>query len=80
MGNREYLADRGIATGVHYPIALPFLEAYTRMGHGHEDFPNAFTVQNHALSLPIFPELGEERTLLVARAVTDFYASRSGNA
>ena len=30
---KEFLEEKGIQTGIHYPISLPLLEAYSRFGH-----------------------------------------------
>lgn len=47
-----YLAERGIQTGIHYPISLPRLAAYRYIGQGDEDmFVNA--ADKTLLSLPI---------------------------
>jgi dTDP-4-amino-4,6-dideoxygalactose transaminase len=51
------LSDAGIATGIHYPIALPNLQAYKYLGKSQADFPIASKYSNEILSLPIFPEL-----------------------
>jgi len=51
------LSDAGIATGIHYPIALPDLQAYKYMGKLPADFPIASAYSNEILSLPMFPEL-----------------------
>lgn len=51
------LTGAGIATGVHYPIALPNLQAYRYLGKSQADFPIASKYSNEILSLPIFPEL-----------------------
>jgi dTDP-4-amino-4,6-dideoxygalactose transaminase len=58
---REKLADAGVATGIHYPIALPFLEAYSSFGHQPEDFPITSRYMHELLSLPMYPELSEEQ-------------------
>jgi dTDP-4-amino-4,6-dideoxygalactose transaminase len=52
-----YLREKGIQTIVSYPVALPFLPAYSRFGHRAEEFPNASRNQTTILSLPIFPEM-----------------------
>ena len=36
---QESLKAAGIDTGVHYPIALPYLNAYRHLGHSPSDFP-----------------------------------------
>ena len=56
-----YLKEHGIATGIHYPTALPFLKAYGYLGHKPGDFPVAYDYQNQILSLPMFPEITKEQ-------------------
>ena len=57
---QNYLAEQGIATGIHYPRALPFQQAYEYLGHEPEDFPVAYEYQDQILSLPLYPEMTEE--------------------
>lgn len=52
-----HLGARGIQTAVNYPVALPFVLAYARLGHKAADFGNAHRHQSRILSLPIFPEM-----------------------
>lgn len=52
-----HLSANGVQTAVNYPIALPFLAAYQRLGHRAEQFPNAFGDQSQVLSLPMFAEI-----------------------
>jgi dTDP-4-amino-4,6-dideoxygalactose transaminase len=54
---QQCLADAGISTGIHYPIALPYLNAYRSLGHGSQDFPESLRASREILSLPMFPEL-----------------------
>jgi len=58
---QKYLKEQGIDTGIHYPIALPNLQAYRYLGHKPEDFPVASSYSNEVVSLPMFPELTEEQ-------------------
>ena len=67
-----FLAERGIQTVVNYPVALPFLPAYSRLGHVTADFPNAHSNQSRILSLPIFPEMTEEQIAVVVGAIEQF--------
>ena len=71
---REHLRRRGIATGIHYPTALPFLPAYQHLGARPEDFPVAHRYQGEILSLPIYPELSDDAVRQVAGAISDFFA------
>jgi len=64
-----YLKEQGIETGVHYPVALPFLPAYHYLGHQKQEFPVASEYQDIILSLPMYPELTETMIEYVARQI-----------
>ena len=49
-----------IDTGLHYPTALPFLEAYSDIGYKPSDFPVAHSQMSELLSLPMYAELTDE--------------------
>ena len=71
---KEYLAKQEIETGVHYPIALPKLNAYSYLGKPDE---MAFYNQTDStlLSLPIGEHIDEAMAGVVTSAVKDFFAS-----
>jgi dTDP-4-amino-4,6-dideoxygalactose transaminase len=64
---QELLKSDGISTGIHYPIALPYLNAYKYLKHDTRDFAQAFAASHEILSLPMFPELTEEQIKYVAQ-------------
>ena len=66
---QEHLKINGISTGIHYPIALPYLNAYRHLGHTSNDFPHALLASSEILSLPMFPELTGEQILEVAERI-----------
>lgn len=74
-----HLADRGVVTGVHYPTALPLLDAYRYLAHRPEHFPNAARNQKRILSLPIYPEMTMAAVKYVADEVRAFYSGRKIN-
>lgn len=63
------LGERGIASGLHYPIPLHLQPAYEHLGHGPGDFPVAERRAERLLSLPMFPELTDEEIEAVAAAL-----------
>jgi dTDP-4-amino-4,6-dideoxygalactose transaminase len=69
---KGYLAERGIETGIHYPIALPKLEAYSNIGRPDT---TAFYNQsdNMLLSLPIGEHMSLDNAAEVANAVREFF-------
>jgi dTDP-4-amino-4,6-dideoxygalactose transaminase len=68
----KHLRDRGIDTGVHYPVPLHMQKVYDSLGYRVGQFPVAEKLSNEILSLPMYPELEEERVRDVARAVRSF--------
>ncbi len=77
-GGREALMDRlkeaGIATGLHYPIPIHLQPAYVELGYKRGDFPVTEAYADEILSLPIFPELDDEKVAYVANAIREFMA------
>lgn len=65
------LGERGVQTVVNYPVALPFLPAYQRLGHDPADFSNAWNNQSRVLSLPLYPELSAEDQSYIIHSVLD---------
>jgi dTDP-4-amino-4,6-dideoxygalactose transaminase len=56
-----HLNANGVQTAIHYPTALPYLAAYSRLKARPEQFPNAFGAQSRILSLPMFAEIKPEQ-------------------
>ena len=70
---QAFLADRGIATGRHYPQPPHRSEAFAHLGHARGSFPVAEALAAELLSLPIYPGLGESRQDEVITAVRAFF-------
>ncbi len=70
---KKFLAEKEIASGIHYPIALPNLIAYEYLGHKKDDFPIASQYQDEILSLPIYPELTDHEVKYIASNIKEFY-------
>lgn len=66
---KEQLETHGIETAIHYPTALPFLDAYKSRGYSHTDFPIAHDFTSKILSLPIYPELTKEMVMYVVENI-----------
>jgi len=69
---QKRLNAREIETGIHYPVALPFLPAYRYLNHKKEDFPVSHQYQGEILSLPMFPELSKTQIEYVAGSIEKF--------
>jgi dTDP-4-amino-4,6-dideoxygalactose transaminase len=71
-GLQEFLKLNGIETGIHYPIALPYLKAYNYLSHSEKDFPEAQKASREILSLPMFPELTQQQIGFVLGKIREF--------
>jgi dTDP-4-amino-4,6-dideoxygalactose transaminase len=63
------LNAQGIATAVYYPLSLHLQEVYKDLGYKHGDFPVSEAAQEEVLSLPMYPELGEEQIEKIAQSL-----------
>jgi dTDP-4-amino-4,6-dideoxygalactose transaminase len=67
-----FLADRGIATGRHYPEPPHLTPAYRSLGFGPGDFPVAEALAREGLSLPLYPGISEAQLAGVCEAVRNY--------
>jgi len=70
---REHLATREVGSGVYYPVPLHLQECFSELGGGAGDLPVSERLCGEVLSLPIFPELGEDRIGVVVQAIREFF-------
>lgn len=66
---QKALADAGIATGIHYPVPLPFQPAYAYMHKKPEDYPVSHAQMGELLSLPMYERLTAEQVDYVVEEV-----------
>jgi dTDP-4-amino-4,6-dideoxygalactose transaminase len=66
---RSRLADKGISTGVHYPIPVHLQPASRHLGYTQGRLPHTEVAANEVLSLPMYAELTEAQLSAVAEAV-----------
>jgi dTDP-4-amino-4,6-dideoxygalactose transaminase len=68
----EHLKPMGIATGLHYPIPIHLQPAYAELGYKPGDFPVTEAYAETIVSLPIFPELDDDKVAYVVEGIRDF--------
>ncbi len=74
---QTYLGNKGIATGLHYPLPLHLQKAYAHMGYQKGDFPVTERIAGRLLSLPMFPELTREQIEYVVDAIKGFLLNKA---
>lgn len=70
---RAHLEGKGIGSGVYYPLPLHLQPCFAELGGKEGQLPESERACREVLSLPVFPELGEERLERVAGAIREFY-------
>ena len=68
---RAALKARGVATALHYPLALHQQPAFRHFDFGAPAFPVAEQCAAEVLSLPMYPQLRDEQIVYVAEALRD---------
>ncbi|HKS28035.1 MAG TPA: DegT/DnrJ/EryC1/StrS family aminotransferase, partial [Pyrinomonadaceae bacterium] len=63
------LTERGVQTGIHYPVPIHLQPAYAFLGHTRGSFPETERQAERVLSLPMFPELTDEQINTVAENI-----------
>jgi dTDP-4-amino-4,6-dideoxygalactose transaminase len=68
-----WLKERGIFTGIHYPVPNHLQPALNFLGYKQGDFPVTEKVVSEIISLPMFAELTDEEIQTVADSVRAFF-------
>ncbi|MFQ5890806.1 MAG: DegT/DnrJ/EryC1/StrS family aminotransferase [Gemmatimonadota bacterium] len=73
---REGLRERGVPSGVHYPVPLHLQPANAALGYGPGRFPEAERAAREVLSLPLFPEMTDDQVDRVCEALREVIGGR----
>jgi dTDP-4-amino-4,6-dideoxygalactose transaminase len=68
-----FLSDKGISSGLHYPIPLHLQKCFNHLGFTKGDFPVTEDLAQSGISLPMFPELKDEQLEYVALKIKEFF-------
>ena len=68
---KQHLNERGIETGLHYPVPLHLQRAYTHLGYTPGSFPITEALSRRILSMPMFPTITREQIEYVCAAIME---------
>lgn len=70
---QAWLKDRGVSTGIHYPVPLHRQVALRSFGYSQGSLPVTEHVVNEVLSLPMYAELSDQEIEYVVDSIKGFY-------
>lgn len=70
---QAHLDERGVSSGIHYPVPIHLQPGYQWLGYRPGDFPVAERLAREILSLPMFPTIEIKQIAYVAQAMDDFF-------
>ncbi len=71
---QAWLKERGIGTGIHYPVPVHLQKAMNWLGYKPGNLPVTESVVSQILSLPMYPEMQEEQVRSVVSEIKAFYS------
>jgi dTDP-4-amino-4,6-dideoxygalactose transaminase len=66
---QQRLSDRGVHTGIHYPVPVHLQKACSSLGYRRGAFPATEAAAERILSLPMYAELTDEQIEYVCEAI-----------
>ena len=72
---KQYLQERGVGTGIHYPIPCHLQPAFRSLGYRQGDLPTTEQVADEILSLPMYAELTAKQCVYVVNTIRRFHDS-----
>lgn len=57
----EKLKEKGVATGVYYPVPLHLQKVYKDLGYKEGDMPVSEYLSHRTFAIPVYPELNDEQ-------------------
>jgi dTDP-4-amino-4,6-dideoxygalactose transaminase len=72
---QTFLKEKGIGTGIHYPVPVHLQNSMSYLGYKAGNFPVTEQVVGQILSLPLYAELTDEQIDNVVKGIMAFYTS-----
>ncbi|MBA4495986.1 DegT/DnrJ/EryC1/StrS family aminotransferase [Paenactinomyces guangxiensis] len=73
----KHLKEKGIATGVYYPVPLHQQEVYKHLEYGEGSLPNSEFMSKRTFALPLFAELEDVKVRMITETIKNYYANKA---
>jgi dTDP-4-amino-4,6-dideoxygalactose transaminase len=71
---QTYLRERGILTGVYYPVPLHLQRCFRSLGYRKGMFPVSEKAAATSLSVPVYPELTAREQRFIVASIREFFS------
>lgn len=68
----NFLKEKGIATGIYYPVPMHLQKVFKDLGYREGDFPNAEYLSKRTFAIPMFPTLTTEEQDYIIASILEF--------
>jgi dTDP-4-amino-4,6-dideoxygalactose transaminase len=72
---RSFLQQKGIATGIYYPMPLHKQVCFAHLGYKDGDMPVAEDAARTSMALPIYPELKKDEKDYIVASIREFFGA-----
>ena len=73
---RARLEERGVQTGIYYPLPIHLQKPYQSLGYQRGDFPHAERACERVISMPLYPEMSDEQAAYAARTLREIVGEK----
>ncbi|MDH4335518.1 MAG: DegT/DnrJ/EryC1/StrS family aminotransferase, partial [Chloroflexota bacterium] len=70
----EQLRERGVGTGIYYPIPVHRQKPFVALGYGDQHYPVTERLTDQVVSIPVHPSLTDDEVQTVIAAVNEVAA------
>lgn len=68
----KYLKEKGVATGIYYPVPMHLQKVYKPLGYKKGDLKNSEYLADRTFAIPMFAELKEEEKEYIVKCLKEF--------
>jgi len=73
---RARLEERGVQTGIYYPLPIHLQKPYQSLGYQRGDLPNVEKACERVISMPLYPEMSDEQAAYAAHTLREIVGEK----
>jgi dTDP-4-amino-4,6-dideoxygalactose transaminase len=73
---RARLEERGVQTGIYYPLPIHLQKPYQSLGYQRGDLPHVERACERVISMPLYPEMSNEQAAYAARTLLEIVGEK----